>query len=82
MIVTVQSHWIRLSYLASTGSEQTGRSHGELNKQAGPSRKDPFMQSQWDESGQGLTFIGDQVNFGEFIVSLAFDSSSHSFEKL
>ncbi|XP_053340692.1 coiled-coil domain-containing protein 84 [Clarias gariepinus] len=47
-----------------TGSEQTGcYSHSALNEQAGPSHDDPFMQSQWDDSGQGLTFIGYQDGF-------------------
>ncbi|KAK2816516.1 hypothetical protein Q7C36_022787 [Tachysurus vachellii] len=45
--------------ISSMGSEQTGRFHTVLNEQPGPSHSDPFM-SQWDDLGQGLTFIGHQ----------------------
>ncbi|GAA6107584.1 coiled-coil domain-containing protein 84 isoform X2 [Tachysurus ichikawai] len=43
----------------SMGSEQTGRFRTVLNEQPGPSRSDPFV-GKWDDSGQGLTFIGHQ----------------------
>ncbi|XP_046695906.1 coiled-coil domain-containing protein 84 isoform X2 [Silurus meridionalis] len=42
------------------GSEQEGRSLSVLNEHAGPSRADPFLQIQWDDPEQGLTFIGHQ----------------------
>lgn len=61
------------------GSEQTGSFHSVLNEQVGPSHNDPFLQSQWDDSGPGLTFIGYQVTF---IMLSGFDFSSRFSEKL
>lgn len=59
-----------LSYLSSTGSEQTGCFRSVLREQPGPSHSDPFTQSQWEDSGQGLTFIGHQVTSEWFIISI------------